>query len=230
MADAKAKRGSTRGRSAGWPLWFKLALLLALVLAAVIGNVLYDRFAQRTIIVEADTGTLRITLERELSGKFFQNALVCRQRKRPDLTLRGSSFGCISRTHMLTPSAAARQDEAEGESFDLALPAGTRILLYSEPDRISLVVEKIPDGYSGTDVARLEGGGITLNAAAAKSFGSLVVTGRAVIGASPSESDRISVVAGNYQIRGGTWPTSWLTQERQILRSGELRSGAYFYK
>ena len=236
MADEKVERGARRDRSVGWPLWFKLALLSAIVLSAVVGNILYDRFARRTIIVEADTGTLRVTLERELSGKSFQNALVCRQRKNPDLTLRGSPFGCISRTHVLTPGETERKYEAgDGapapgrETFDLALPAGTRILLFSDPDRISLVVEEIPDDYAGTDVTRLEGGGITLTGAAARSFGSLVVAGRAVIGASPSETDRISVVAGNYQIRGGTWPTSWLTQERQILRSGELRSGAYFY-
>ncbi len=234
MADAPTESGGDR--DAGWPLWVKVALLLGIVLIAVVGNVLYDRFARRTIIVEVDTGTLRVTLERELSGKSFQNALVCRQREQPDVTLRGSPFGCISRTHVLTPSEAAGQDEAGGdapapgrETFDLALPAGTRILLYSDSDRISLVVEEIPGGYAGTDVARLEGGGITLAGPAARSFGSLVVAGRAVIGASPNESDRISVVGGSYQIRGGTWPTSLLTQERQILRSGGLRSGAYFY-
>ena len=213
MADAKAERGSALDRNAGWPLWVKVALLLGIVLAAVVGNVLYDRFARRTIIVEVDTGTLRVTLERELSGKSFQNALVCRQREQPDVTLRGSPFGCISRTHVLTPSEAAGQDEAGGdapapgrETFDLALPAGTRILLYSDSDRISLVVEEIPGGYAGTDVARLEGGGITLAGPAARSFGSLVVAGRAVIGASPNQSDRISVVGGSYQIRGGLGP------------------------
>lgn len=244
MADAPPGSATT-GNDRGWRMRTKIALLLVIVVVSIAGNFLYDRFARRSIIVQADTGTLRVLLEREITGKTFQNAIVCRRKDEAEVdhTLRGAPLGCSKRTHRLTPGAEetlsappAAEDAPRGESpaagretFDVSLPAGSRILLYSAPERISLIVEDVPAEYDGTDTALLEGGGITLTGPAIREFGSLVLTGRAVIGAGPSETDRVSVVEGSYQINGATWPTSALSQERQILRSGELRSGAYFY-
>lgn len=205
----------------------KMALLVGALLAAPLASRYYDNNAPRSILVEADTGALHITLTSEMRGKTFQNALVCRSREKRDITLEGAPFGCSEKTHQLTP-ASAEGGSSLGESFDQALPIGTKLLIFSQPGRISLVVEDIPVRYDGTDVARLEGGGITLTGDAAKTFGSLVLTGYAVIGTAPVKSDNLSIIGGNYQISGDT-VSSLRGFGRRMLKSGELRSGAHLY-
>lgn len=195
-----------------------LALLLSL-LGAVLASLWYEQRIARAILVEAETGTLHVTLTSELSGKLFQDARVCRKlpAEQVDFARRGAPMGCPARSYELAE-----------ETFDGALPIGTRLEIFSGPRRLTLRVEEVPADYAGTETARLEGGGIVLDGAAFDGFGSLNLSGLAVIGASPSQTDRIPLTAGRYQITGQTL-TGFLRTGRQVLREGTLSAGAHLF-
>ncbi|CAM3190251.1 hypothetical protein SAMN04488021_11152 [Paracoccus aminovorans] len=195
-----------------------LALLLSL-LGAVIASLWYEQRIARAILVEAETGTLHVTLTSELSGKLFQDARLCRKlpAEQVDFARRGAPMGCPARSYELAE-----------EPFDGALPIGTRLEIFSGPRRLTLRVEEVPADYAGTETARLEGGGIVLDGEALDGFGSLYLSGLAVIGASPSQTDRIPLTAGRYQITGQTL-MSVLRTGRQVLREGTLAAGAHLF-
>lgn len=219
---------STNKRKRPRAAWHrKVIVLAAIVLAAILSDLIYDRLGLRSAVVEASTGSLRLVLTRELNGKFFENAIVCRRHENDTLVLRRALYGCSGRTHMLTPPRSA--DEQVGrENVNLTLPAGTEVLLSVRPGLVRLSVINIPDDYSEADAARLVGGAVILDDDAIPAFGTLVMTGRAVIGASQSETDLLAVINGSYQFSGWT-PTALLDGQWRVLRNGPLLSGSTVY-
>jgi hypothetical protein len=205
----------------------KAIALAAIVLAAILSDLLYDRLGQRSAVVEASAGSLRLDLTRELNGKFFENAIVCRRQEDDAPIQHDALYGCSGRTHMLTPPR--NTDEQVGrENVNLTLPAGTNILLSARPGLVRLSVISVPDAYADSDAARLVGGAIVLDESAIPAFGTMTMTGRAVIGAGQSQTDLLAVTQGGYQFSGWT-PTALLDGQWRMLRNGALLSGSTVY-
>lgn len=176
---------------------------------------IYDRYLPRSIVVEADTGYLEIDLTAQMDGKTFPDALVCRRLAAPDLDARPGRLGCPRRTHELVREAF----------FAQVLPEGTRLSVAARPGAVQLRVLSVPDRYTGTDVARLVGGGVTMTGEALAGFGSLNMRGIARIGALHADTERVSTIAGHYQVSGLTL-MSGLDDDMRVLRRGELLAGA----
>lgn len=205
----------------------KALVLVAIVLAAILSDLLYNRSGERSAVVEATSGSLRLILTRELNGKFFENAIVCRRQKDDGQVARGAPYGCSRRTHDLTPPRN-ETEEVGRENYNLTLPAGTEILLSARSGLVALRVIAVPESYAGSEAGQLLGGGVILDADAIPAFGTLGMTGRAVIGASQSETDLLTITSGSYQFSGPT-PTTLLDGQWRVVRSGALLSGSTVY-
>lgn len=205
----------------------KLTVLAVIALTAIMSDLLYDRLGTRSVVVEATSGALRLVLTRELNGKFFENAIVCRRNEGNVPVVSVALHGCSTRTHMLTPPRNA-VEQVGREDVNLTLPAGTEILLSARPGLVKLAVISIPSEYADVEAARLVGGSLILDEGAIPAFGTLVMTGLALIGASQSQTDLLAVTKGGYQFSGPT-PTALLDQEWRVLRSGALLSGSTVY-
>lgn len=216
---------STRSQKANW--WVKVTVLSVIALVAIMSDLLYDRLGPRSGVVEATSGAIRLVLTRELNGKFFENATVCRRNADSAPVIRGAPYGCSGRTHMLTPPRDAKEKVGR-ENVNLTLPAGTEVLLSARPGLVRLSVIKVPNDYSDSDAAQLVGGALILDESAIPTFGTLVMTGFAVIGAGQSQTDLLAITKGSYQFSGPT-PTALLDGEWRVLRSGTLLSGSTVY-
>ncbi|QFS83346.1 hypothetical protein FIU97_10945 [Roseivivax sp. THAF40] len=201
-------------------------ILFALLLSGIIAFWLYFAFCLgRTIVVDAETGALEITLEAEMSGKTFREVWICEKPKDgdDDEVLESKSptppkpMGCPSRTHhIIGPEISSTR----------VLPAGAELKISSLPGVVRIDVVSLPDRYKGSDVARLEGGALVLmGQEVLETFGTLPLSGKLKIGAGFSETDRLSVASGGYQIRGYT-PTGWVRGDMRQLRGGALLGGA----
>ncbi|TCS61561.1 hypothetical protein EDD52_111159 [Primorskyibacter sedentarius] len=215
----------------------KAVVFAAIVLVAIFCDLLYDRYITRSAVVEATTGTLQLVLTRELNGKFFENAIVCRRQQDDDAPVaRGAPYGCSRRTHALTPPEDEQvqtrpQNDEENigrENYNLTLPAGTKVVLTARPGLVALRVVDVPTAYAEAEAGLLVGGGVILDARAIPAFGTLPMTGRALIGASQSETDFPTITTGSYQFTGPT-PAALLDGEWRVVREGKLLSGATVY-
>lgn len=215
-------------QNTGIPAWIKLLVLAGIVLAAALADVVYNRVSDRSAVVEANSGSVRLVLSRELNGKFFENAIICRVKQNDSPVVDGAPYGCSGRTHDLTPSPKDDNREVGRENYNLTLPAGTEILLSARPGLVALRVVAVPEAYATSEAAQLLGGGVILDADAIPAFGTLVMTGKAVIGASQSETDLISITEGSYQFSGRT-PTTLLDGQWRVIHSGKLLSGSTVY-
>ena len=194
---------------------------------AILGDLIYNRYGDRSAVVEASSGSLRLVLTRELNGKFFENAIVCRRKEGDSQMASGAPYGCSRRTHDLTPPRS-ETEEVGRENYNLTLPRETEIQLTARPGLVALRVVSVPEGYAMAEAGQLVGGGIILDPAAIPAFGTLVMTGRAVIGASQSETDLLTITTGSYQFSGPT-PTTLLDGQWRMVRSGALLSGSTVY-
>ncbi|ETX11426.1 hypothetical protein OCH239_20095 [Roseivivax halodurans JCM 10272] len=192
---------------------------IAILLVAILAYWIYFRWWQeRTIVVDTETGALEIELEAELSGKAFRDAWYCQRGPDPDSdVVPPSAAGCPSRTHhWVDPKPLATP----------VLPAGTHLRITSWSDALRIDVVSLPGRYDGTDVADLAGGAILLHGPEALgAVGTLPLSGKVQIGALFSETDRISVVSGIYQLRGYT-PWGRIFSDMRELRGGRLLAGA----
>lgn len=229
MGAAPEGRGNTLDQGVRWvPSVVNLMrFLLALFVSAGIAYWFYfDRYLARTIVVDAETGTLSVVLEAELSGKAFRELWYCKQIRSDEEPVRTddgagavppSAAGCPSRTHhWVGPVDVATP----------VLPAGTELEITSWPRALRIDVKAVPGRYDNTDIARLEGGALLLaSPEGLEALGTLPLNGKIEIGALSSETDRLSIVSGSYQVRGYTL-TGLLSREMRQLRGGSLLAGA----
>lgn len=214
--------GSLSGQVWAWILRNRRKLtILSVVLLSVVGPKWYENTRSRSVLVQADTGTLHVTLTSEMN-KTFLGARVCRARAKSEIMLSTAKVesGCNSRTHDLSAPP--------GETFAAVLPKGTELTFSIGADWLAIRVISVPDEYAETDVGKLLRGGLILEKEALTRFGSLSISGLAVLGAGPIEADGIPLTEGNYQINGDT-PSSALGFGRRILKTGEVRSGAQLF-
>jgi hypothetical protein len=196
-----------------------MRIMVFLVVAMTVAFWVYFHLAlERTIVVAAETGALEIELEAELSGKAFRNVRICKQRvageddEEEDKEV--EHIGCPSRTHLLSkPKRILKQ----------VLPAGAKLEIISLRDAVRIDIVSLPDHYANSDVGRLEGGALVIEGL--DTFGTLPLRGKAEIGALFSDTDRLSIISGQYRLRGYT-PVGLLGGETRELRSGALLAGA----
>ncbi|MFK7876551.1 MAG: hypothetical protein AB8B71_12340 [Paracoccaceae bacterium] len=198
--------------------------MASLFVLVVVYAVALSRHIPRSMVVDVETGALDVTLEAELSGKAFTNVWTCSKREGAAADeLEAPSqvppvpVGCRARTHVLSDGPL---------QFDTPrIPVGSRLKITSIPGMLRINVVSVPPEYSGTDDARLEGGGLILLDDALSAFGSLQLTGKLDLGAASVETDRPSTVSGRYQIRGRT-PVGLIDGDMRVLRQGDLLAGA----
>ena len=222
MSAAPHGTGDTPRRRQRWfPSAVNIMRILAAILAtAAVAYLLYfQRGLERTIVVDTRTGALKIALEAELSGKAFRHLWSCeRLGVNPGTgAVPSSAGGCPSRTHhWVGPEPLATP----------ILPAGTVLEITSWPEALRIDITSLPERYAGSDISRLEGGALLLDGRdALDAIGTLPLSGEIEIGALFSETDRLSIVGGSYQLRGYT-PTGLVGGEMRELRSGALLAGA----
>ena len=119
----------------------KATIIALLCFVGLIGNPFYVSWADRSIIVAAETGALDIVLTDELSGKVFENAYVCRLHDKPDIRLSDAPLGC----------SASRFELVQEVSFTPTLPPGTRLKLTGQPGRFHLHIVSIPNETEASD-------------------------------------------------------------------------------
>ena len=193
---------------------------LAIVSAMVVLYWLYFHwFQERTIVVDADTGALEIELEAELSGKAFRNVWICERRGAGPGSdeIPPEPIGCPSRTHHLVGPVSLETP---------VLPAGATLEITVRPGVLRIDVTSLPERYRGSDVFYLEGGALVLMGPdALNAFGTLPLSGKVEIGALFSDTDRLSIASGSYQIRGYT-PSGLIGGYMREVRGGVLLAGA----
>lgn len=187
----------------------------------------FHKVQQRTVIVDAKTGALDVTLSNELRGKEFRSVYLCmRGDPTDDGVLRNPPpvlIGC-PRTHQLYGPI---------ESLTPSLPIGTELRLTSLPGSLRIDVRSIPgvaEGqgqYVGTEVAKMVGGAFVLvGEPSIGTFGTLPLRGAFHLGARDEETGRVSITEGRYQIRGFTL-VGLIGGDTRELRGGTLQAGAF---
>ncbi|SEN81081.1 hypothetical protein SAMN04488077_13212 [Roseovarius tolerans] len=181
--------------------------------------IFFERYLSRSIIVDAQTGALKVVLEAELSGKAFRDLWYCERigDNERAKAVPSSAAGCPSRTHhWVGPDPLATP----------ILPAGTELEITSFPNALRIDITSLPERFAGSDIGRLEAGALLLESRAAlDALGTLPLSGKVEIGARFSETDRLSIVNGSYQVRGYSL-TGLARGEMRQLRGGALLAGA----
>ncbi|WP_299828293.1 hypothetical protein [uncultured Roseobacter sp.] len=197
----------------------RFVLLIAAACTITLG--FYFTFKlERTIIVDAVTGALEIELSSELSGKAFRNVWICKRPAEAQIAAPQppDGIGCPRRTHHLTGPVALDTP---------VLPSGSFLKMTSLPNALRIDVISVPERYSGTDIGKMEGGAyIILGKNALANLGTLPLSGKIQIGSQFSETDRVSISYGTFQIRGYT-PVGLISRDMRELRTGVLQSGAH---
>ncbi|MBV7408568.1 hypothetical protein [Maritimibacter sp. DP1N21-5] len=221
VTDANSKAVVTRARERHLKVlkrWLRVAITLAVVALGLILNPLYQRHFDRSILLEANSGAVEVTLSEEVGGKSFENAALCQRRDRPDFNATGGEYGCLgSMFEVVRP---------EGP-FVLSFPAGTRLKFESRPGRLDIAIASLPESAKGTPLAKLESGRIILEGDGLSSFGHFLGRGTLRIGAPFGNVDEVPLIDANYQVnaksvisilslRGG--PT--------VVQDGRIQSGA----
>lgn len=199
---------------------------MRLVAATLAGGIFFfalyfHLWLERSIVVDAETGALEVELAARFDGKAFREFWLCERKDAGGIPAPNSpkAVGCPAWSHHLVGPVVLTTPPA--------LPAGTKLKIATWPGMLRIDVKSIPGPYRGTDAGRLEGGAIILlGQDTLAAFGTMTLTGKVRIGASPSETDRMSVVSGNYQIRGYT-PIGWLWNDMRQLRGGTILAGAF---
>lgn len=196
----------------------RLALLLSTLSIIALG--LYFSFKlERTIVVDAVTGAFEIELSSELSGKAFRNVWICKRPAEGEIAAHKppKTIGCPSRTHHLIGPV---------ELETPLLPIGSFLKMTSLPNTLRIDVISVPDRYLGTDIGEMAGGAYVISGKnALANLGTLPLSGIIQIGSQFSETDRVSISYGTFQIRGYT-PVGLISGEMRELRTGTLQSGA----
>lgn len=196
----------------------RLALLLSTI--GIFALWYHFTFAlERTIVVDAVTGALEVELSSELSGKAFRDVWICKRPAEGDIAAQNppETIGCPSRTHNLVGPVALETP---------VLPSGSILKMTSLPTALRIDIVSLPPRYSGTDIGEMDGGAYVIaGQSALANLGTLPLSGIIQIGSQFSETDRVSISSGSFQIRGFT-PVGLMSGDMRELRTGTLQSGA----